>query len=86
MEKNKSFLREEIDVIDDKITTLLINRFALARQIGEIKRAEGHAIKDEKREREVLNKVSSFAVSEGEKEALTAIYTCILSECSNMQK
>jgi len=51
-------LREKIDVIDAKIVKLLEERVDLVRKIGEAKRKHNLPIVDQKRESEVLIKVT----------------------------
>ena len=49
-------LRKQIDEIDEEILTLIAKRMQKAKKIGEIKRAKGLKIKDNEREREVIEK------------------------------
>lgn len=49
-------LRKQIDEIDEEILTLIAKRMQKAKKMGEIKRAKGLKIKDNEREREVIEK------------------------------
>ncbi|RLG59565.1 MAG: chorismate mutase [Candidatus Hydrothermarchaeota archaeon] len=49
-------LRKQIDEIDEEILTLIAKRMQKAKKIGEIKRTKGLKIKDNEREREVIEK------------------------------
>ncbi len=54
-------LRQRIDEIDREIIRLLEERFAMAEEIGELKRSMGLEVEDEAREREVLDNCSKAA-------------------------
>ncbi len=51
--------RAEIDKIDAEISKLLSARFKAVRQIKEIKAKNGQEIKDNQREKEILDKIHS---------------------------
>ncbi len=86
MQDLKLNLRAEIDAIDKQIASLLRDRFALAKAIGETKKASGLLIKDLTREQEVLKNVLTFANNEDEKNAILSIYQAIIDECCKLQK
>ncbi len=48
-------LRKKINQIDDEIIELLIQRFHVTQQVGEHKKKYNLSIKDERREREILD-------------------------------
>ena len=52
-------LRNEIDSIDDELVRLFERRMNIAAEIAEYKRANGLAVSDRGRERQVINKVTS---------------------------
>lgn len=52
-------LRNEIDSIDDELVRLFERRMNVAAEIAEYKRANGLAVSDRSRERQVINKVTS---------------------------
>lgn len=86
MEKNKENLRNQIDLIDCQIATLLKERFECAKQIGQFKKQNGLSVKDENRELEVYKNVTKNFKSQSEKEAVKRIYSVIINECTNVQK
>ena len=86
MENIKKNIRAEIDALDNQIAKLLIDRFALAKEIGNVKKANGLSIKDLNRENEVLQRVASFAHNEDEKKAILSIYKNVINECCELQK
>ena len=54
-----SKLRKEIDIIDNKIIYLLGRRVKIARHIINLKKHQGLKIHDQKREKEILNRLKS---------------------------
>jgi chorismate mutase/prephenate dehydratase len=58
-------IRNDIDGIDDKILTLLEKRVTLAKRIALVKIKRGIPIRDEQREKELLERVVSQAESLG---------------------
>ena len=57
--------REEIERIDDQIVALLVQRLALGRRTGELKRRAGLPMIDPTREAEVIRRVAESARSAG---------------------
>lgn len=58
-------LRAEIDRIDRELVTLISRRSDVAREIGLTKRKSGMKVRDQVREKKVVNKMVSLAVSLG---------------------
>ena len=52
-------LREEIDIIDNKLITLLKERTNLAKQIAQIKKQSNLPIEDKEREQQIMNKLTT---------------------------
>ena len=62
MENKKiSYLRKRLNKIDDDILKLLSKRFKIVRQIGEIKIKENLPLRDKKREKEIIKRLSDKA-------------------------
>jgi chorismate mutase len=76
-------LRKKIDIIDSKISSLLLKRFETAKKIGEIKKKKNMPVKDFKREKEVLNKISSKTEIYGKE--LKEIYKKIIEKTREIQ-
>lgn len=57
MENEIEYLRSRINAIDSQILRLLAERRELSREIVKHKKESGKAVKDEKREEELLNKL-----------------------------
>lgn len=77
--------RDEIDIIDKRIVTLLNRRAALVREIGAVKAKAGLPVIDRQREAKVLE--SLVDASEGliDDAALARIYRTVLLECRRIQ-
>ena len=58
-------MRLEIDKIDSEIVKLFAKRFAVVKQIGELKKANGVKIVDKNRWKKVLEKVENLAEKKG---------------------
>ncbi|MCD6025170.1 MAG: chorismate mutase [Fibrobacteria bacterium] len=73
-------LRKLIDQKNKSIVRLLNRRAGYALRIAEVKKAEGLAIRDDEREKEVLKKVSRYNKGPLSDEALHRIFMCIMEE------
>lgn len=76
-------LRKKIDIIDSKISNLLLKRFEIAKKIGKIKKKKNISVKDLRREKEVLNKISSK--TETYQKELKEIYKKIIEKTREIQ-
>lgn len=77
--------RDEIDIIDKRMVTLLNRRAALVREIGAIKAAAGLPVVDRHREAAVLNGLIDASEGVITDEALARIYRTVLLECRRIQ-
>ena len=59
MELDLNKIREEINETDDSIAKLFEKRMNLAGKVAEYKRQNDMAVYDRKRERDIMNRVSS---------------------------
>ena len=84
--KDLETLRREIDETDAEICALLSKRFAVVREIGEVKKKKGLPVLNESREKAVLEKVRSRALSESEENALAEIYKTIMTEAKKLEE
>ncbi|MEY4291734.1 MAG: Chorismate mutase, partial [Bacteroidota bacterium] len=57
--KNLSDLRKEIDLIDDAILKLLIERMDVVDQVGNLKRANNSIIYHPDREKEIIDRLAN---------------------------
>jgi len=74
-------LREEVNILDERIMVLLEKRFQLTDEIGEVKKQSNIKILDSKREEVILAKLSNFSHFP----ELKAIYMEIMSESKKSQ-
>lgn len=71
--------RARIDAIDDQVVDLLVERFGIVREVGEIKKRENIEIVQSNRAEEVKNRVANRASHAGlDGDLLRAIYTLII--------
>ena len=77
--------RKEIDLIDQKLSTLLNQRFRIAQKIGKIKKEMGKKIYDPKRENEILEKLERRNKGPLKEEDLEKIFKTIMRVCRKSQ-
>jgi chorismate mutase-like protein len=79
-------LRNAIDEIDRDIVELLAKRLRLVMKVGEYKRANGLAIYDAERERDLLARVGNAAPSPLEPAMAQRIFQCVIQESRELEK
>ena len=77
-------LRQEIDRVDDELVRIYVERMELIRQVGDWKRMHGTAVRDAKRERELLDRVGEKAGKTYERE-VRELYEFIMSQSRSRQ-
>ena len=77
--------RKEIDLIDQKLLSLLNQRVRIAQEIGKIKKEMGKKIYDPEREKKVLKRLKSKNRGPLKEEDLIKIFTTILRGCRRSQ-
>ena len=77
--------RKEIDLIDQKLSTLLNQRLRMAQKIGKIKKEMGKKIYDLQREREVLEKLERRNKGPLKEDDFKKIFTTIMKICRKSQ-
>ena len=78
-------LRQEIDLIDEKLLELFQQRMAIAKEIGQYKKEKSLPVKDSEREREILSKLCEKAQPELV-EYVKALFTSLFEMSGNYQK
>lgn len=81
-----SDLRMAIDDLDQQIAELLNKRLLLAQQIGTLKATSGRPVKDQNRENQVIENVTSATDDPVITKALTSIYRTVLQESCLVQQ
>jgi len=79
-------LRDQIDAVDRNILELLAQRLRLVVRVGDYKRANGLAIYDAERERDLLARVANAAPSPLEPAMAQRIFQCVIQESRDLEK
>jgi chorismate mutase/prephenate dehydratase len=77
--------RKELDLLDQKLLTLLNQRLRIALEIGKIKKGIGKKIYDPKREKEVLDRLKRKNQGLLKEEDLKKIFARIIKVCRKSQ-
>jgi chorismate mutase/prephenate dehydratase len=77
--------RKELDLIDQKLLTLLNQRLRITLEIGKVKKEMGKKIYDAEREKEVLDRLKRKNRGPLEEEDLRKIFTAIMKVCRQSQ-
>ncbi len=78
-------LRAKIDLLDDRIVDLLVERYELASEIGRTKQEDGAPVKDSEREDLVLERIRKRARKPLSGQAAEKIYKVVLKESRGIQ-
>ena len=80
-------LRKRIDKINDNLLKLLSGREKICKEIGEIKKQNGLAIRDEKREKEIFSKLREKARELGLDEGhVKKLFSLIIKNSRKIEK
>ena len=79
-------LRKDIDRLDKEIAELLVSRFAVVKEIGEVKKRDGIPITNAGREEEVIRKVRACALDSAEKDAVENVYRAVIQASKDLEK
>jgi len=77
--------REDLDLINQKLLTLLNQRLRTTLEIGKVKKKMGKKIHDAEREKEVLDKLNRKNRGPLKEEDLRKIFTAIMKVCRQSQ-
>ncbi|MCF7925072.1 MAG: chorismate mutase [Candidatus Izimaplasma sp.] len=75
-------LRSQLNYLDDKIMALLDERFAISKEVGQLKHRNNLPIHYQNREQYILDKTSKYSASP----QIKAIYKTLFIESKNLQK
>jgi len=67
-------LRQIIDFLDDQMLDLLVQRFAVSIEIGEIKASSGINIGDPNREQEIINRLANKLEGKLDRDDIATIF------------
>ena len=79
-------LRKKIDELDDQMVDLVVQRLAIAKEIGDIKETNGIEVIDPYRESQIINRFAEKLAGTLEKKDITAIFEPIYSISKRLQK
>lgn len=79
-------LRQIIDFLDDQMLDLLVQRFAVSIEIGEIKASSGINIGDPNREREIINRLANKLEGKLDRDDIATIFGPIYHISKKLQK
>ena len=79
-------LRKKIDKLDDRMIDLVLQRFSIAKEIGDIKKTYGIEVIDLHRESQIINRFTEKLAGTLEKKDITAIFDPIYSISKRLQK
>ena len=79
-------LRKIIDELDDQMIDLVVQRLAIAKEIGDIKETNGIEVIDPYRESQIINRFVGKLAGTLEKKDITAIFEPIYSISKRLQK
>jgi chorismate mutase len=77
--------RKELDLVNQKLLTLLNQRLRLTLQIGKVKKEMGKKIYDTEREKEILDRLTRKNRGPLREEDLRKIFTTIIKVCRQSQ-
>lgn len=79
--------RRDIDALDEKIVSLLAERFAVVHAVGELKAREGLSVVQAQRAQAVKDRVAALAQSQGlDGDLLRAIYTLVIDHAHVLEE
>ncbi len=77
--------RKELNLLDQRLLTLLNQRLRMALEIGKIKKEMGKKIYDPRREKEILDRLKRKNKGPLKEEDLKKIFTTIMKVCRRSQ-
>ncbi len=79
-------LRNKIDAFDDEMLDLLVQRFTISKEIGEIKASHGLNIGDPNREQDIIDRLAKKLEGQLEPEDIAAIFGPVYHISKKLQK
>ena len=79
-------LRNKIDLLDEQMLDLLVQRFSVSREIGEIKASGGINVGDPNREQEIIDRLAEKLEGKMERNDIAAIFGSIYHISKKLQK
>ncbi len=79
-------LRAQIDAFDDQMLYLLVQRFAVSKEIGDIKASNGLNVGDPNREQEIIDRLADKLEGKLDKDDIAAIFGPVYHISKKLQK
>jgi chorismate mutase/prephenate dehydrogenase len=86
MQAELKALRDQIDAVDRRLLKLLTERLKLVLQVGELKRQHGMVVRDDKRERDMLEALPKLAEAPLTPESVYRTYVLLIDEARTIEE
>ena len=86
MDKRILQLRNEIDNLDEEIIQLLKKRMRISKEVGQLKEKLDIPIEDKKREKEIIDRLTTQAGKNLSEEQLIRVFTAVFKSSKQMQQ
>lgn len=86
MQAELKALRDQIDALDRRLLKMLSDRLKLVLQVGELKRQHGMVVRDDKREREMLEHLPTLAEAPLTPESVYRTYVLLIDEARTIEE
>ena len=86
MDKRILQLRNEIDNLDEEIIQLLKKRMRISKEVGQLKEKLDIPVEDKKREKEIIDRLTTQAGKNLSEEQLIRIFTAVFKTSKQVQQ
>ncbi len=86
MDKRILQLRKEIDNLDEEIIRLLKKRMRFSKEVGKLKELLDIPVEDKMREKEIIDRLNTYAGKNLSEEQLIRIFTAVFRSSKQVQE
>ena len=86
MDKRILQLRKEIDNLDEEIIRLLKKRMRFSKEVGKLKELLDIPVEDKMREKEIIDRLNTYAGKSLSEEQLIRIFTAVFRSSKQVQE
>ena len=86
MDKRILQLRKEIDNLDEEIIRLLKKRMRVSKEVGKLKEILDIPVEDKMREKEIIDRLNTYAGKNLSEEQLIRIFTAVFRSSKQVQE
>ena len=86
MDKRILQLRKEIDNLDEEIIRLLKKRMRISKEVGKLKEILDMPVEDKMREKEIIDRLNTYAGKNLSEEQLIRIFTAVFRSSKQVQE